>query len=149
MLPAKRFRVALSFPGSKRDYVEAIAEGLAKGFGEERILYDRFHPAEFANPDLAFKLPALYADDSDLVVAILCGDYVEREWCGLEWRAIYSLIKQHRSNVMLFRADDVKVPGLYGLEGSVPVDAVTSEKAVTLILQRLALTDGKPRDAYL
>src|SRR5262245_13096911 len=127
MSTGRRFRVALSFPGTKRDYVKPIAEALAQRFGEEDILYDRFHTAEFASPDLAFILPALYLHNSDLVVVILGGDYVERDWCSLEWRAVYSIIqKRVRSrDVMLFRADNAEIPGLYGLEGYVPVDAFT------------------------
>ncbi len=147
---AKRFRVALSFPGAKREYVKSVADELALHFGEERVLYDRFHTAEFAEPDLAFNLPDLYRKESDLIVVVLCGEYVKREWCGLEWRAIYSLIKEGRSKeVMLFRADDAEIRGLHGLEGFAPVDAFTPDQAVTLILQRLARNEDKPRDFYL
>jgi hypothetical protein len=146
----KRFRVALSFPGAKREYVQSIADALAARFGEEKVLYDRFHTAEFADANLAFNLPELYRKESDLIVVVLCGEYVEREWCGLEWRAIYALIKEGRSkDVMLFRADHAEIRGLYGLEGYVPTDAFTPDEAVKLIIQRLAVNEGKSRDFYL
>lgn len=150
MNSTKRFRVALSFPGQKRGYAEQVAAGLAERFGEAAVLYDRFHTAEFADADLAFNLPELYRQQSDLIVAVLCGEYREREWCGLEWRAIYSLIKEGRSKeVMLFRADDAEIRGLYGLEGFAPIDAFTPDAAVRLILQRLAINEGQPRDFYV
>ncbi len=149
-MDSKRFRVALSFPGTKRKYVKSVADALALRFGEARVLYDRFHTAEFADANLAFNLPDLYRKESDLIVAVLCGEYVEREWCGLEWRAIYALIKEGRSKqVMLFRADDAEIRGLHGLEGFVPADAFTPDEAVKVILQRLARNEGKPRDFYL
>jgi len=114
------------------------------------VLYDRHHTAEFADADLAFNLPDLYRKESDLIVVVLCGEYVEREWCGLGWRAIYSHIKNGNSKqVMLFRADDTEIRGLHDLEGFVPVDAFTPDEAVTLILQRLARNEGKCRDFYL
>ena len=146
----KRFRVALSFPRGQRDYVEKVAKALAEHFDEEGGLYDRFHTAEFADADLAFNLPDLYRKESDLIVAVLCGEYVAREWCGLEWRAIYSHIKEGNSKqVMLFRADDAEIRGLHGLEGSAPTDAFSPDEAVRLILQRLPRNEGKPRDFYL
>lgn len=144
----KRFRVALSFPRGERDYVEKVAKALAGRFDEERVLYDRFHTAEFADADLAFNLPDLYR--KDLIVAVLCGEYVAREWCGLEWRAIYSHIMDGNSKrVMLFRADDAEIRGLHGLEGFAPIDAFSPDEAVTLILQRLARNEDKRRDFYL
>jgi hypothetical protein len=79
-----------------------------------------------------------------------CGEYVAREWCGLEWRAIYSHIMDGNSKrVMLFRADDAEIRGLHGLEGFAPIDAFSPDEAVTLILQRLARNEDKRRDFYL
>jgi len=49
---SKRFRVAFSFAGEKRDFVSKVADILAKHFGPEHTLYDRFHEAEFARRDL-------------------------------------------------------------------------------------------------
>ena len=46
--PPQRFAVALSFPGEARYRVSEIASLLAGACGRDRILYDRFHEAEFA-----------------------------------------------------------------------------------------------------
>ncbi len=80
----KRFRIAFSFAGEKRDFVEQTVQILALRFGEEQILYDKFHEAEFANADLAFNLPSLYKNDTDLIVAVFCRDYDHKQWCGLQ-----------------------------------------------------------------
>jgi hypothetical protein len=145
----RRFRIAFSFAGEKREFVAEAAAILATRFGEACILYDKYHAAEFARSDLAFHLPALYSDESDLVFAILCNDYEKKEWCGLEWNAIYSLIKQHKdSNVMLCRFDRVEGRGLFGLAGFIDLDDKTPDDLVEFIDQRLALTEGYPRDHY-
>src|ERR1700754_2733350 len=89
----KRFRIAFSFAGEKRSYVEKIARILADRFGEDKILYDKFHEAEFARDDLAFYLPALYHDESDVIVGVFCADYEKKEWPGLEYKALFDLIK--------------------------------------------------------
>src|ERR1039458_2751048 len=49
---ARRFRVALSFPGEHRGRVEKIAEALAGRLGREAVLYDRWYGAEFNRPNL-------------------------------------------------------------------------------------------------
>jgi len=146
---SKRFRVALSLAGEKRAFVAEVAGILAKRFGEERILYDKYHQAEFGRPDLAFHLPSLYHSEADLIVAVLCKDYENREWCGLEWSAIYGLIKQRKSEeVMLCRFDRVEGAGLFGLAGFVDLDDKTPDETARLIFERLALNEGLAKDRY-
>ena len=98
----KRFRIAFSFAGEKRDFVSRVAGILAKQFGEDKILYDKFHEAEFARYDLGIYLPKLYHEQSDLVVAVLCPNYDQKIWTGWEWMAIYAqLTKKEGTNIML------------------------------------------------
>jgi len=54
---SKRFRIAFSFSGDKREFVAEIAAILARNFGEDRLLYDKYHEAEFARSDLACGYP--------------------------------------------------------------------------------------------
>ncbi len=147
--PPKRFRVALSFAGEKRAFVAQIAALLARRFGEEAILYDKYHEAEFGRRDLGIYLPDLYHDESDLIVVVVCPDYDEKEWTGLEWTAIHALLKKRRdSDVMLCRFERAEVKGLYDTAGFVELDSKTPEQAAALILERLALNEGKPKDHF-
>jgi hypothetical protein len=135
---SKRFRIAFSFAGEKRTFVAKVAAILAERFGRDHILYDKYHEAEFARPDLAIHLAALYYDETDLVVAVLCRDYDAKDWCGLEWNAIYGRIKKREANgVMLCRFDQVEGKGLFGLAGFVDLDTKTPDEVATLITQRL------------
>jgi len=147
---SRRFRIALSFAGEKRDFVAQIAELLATRFDRNCILYDKYHQAEFARADLAFHLPALYNNETDLIVVVLSRDYANREWCGLEWSAIYGLIKKRKAqDVMLCRFDSVDGQGLYDLAGFVDLDRETPQQATRLILERLALNEGQPPERYI
>jgi TIR domain len=144
----KRFRMAFSFAGEKRDFVQKAASLLAHGFGKEAILYDKFHEAEFSRARLGRYLPKLYHEQSDLVVVVICRDYVGKEWCGLEWDAIFGLLKQRRENeVMLSRFDNAIVDDLFDA-GFSDLDYKTPEQFAALILERLALNEGKPKDYY-
>lgn len=149
MVP-KRFRVAFSFTREKRVFVQKVAEVLGRCFGLERVLYDKFYEAQFAHADLAFDLPGLYKE-ADLVVAVLCRDYESNEWCGLEWRAIYSMLMagdEEKKRVMLSRYQRVDGKGLHGLSGYVDLDDKRPHEFAVLILERLASNEGKERDFY-
>lgn len=148
-MSTNRFRVAFSFAGEKREYVAKVAEVLAKKFDEERILFDRFHRAEFARDDLVAHLTKLYRDESDLIVAVLCPGYDKKEWCGLEWKTIRGLLKQRRADeIMLTRFALVEPEAMEGLAGYIDLDREPPESAATLILERLALNEGQPKDYY-
>lgn len=148
-MSAKRFRVAFSFAGEKRDYVAQVAAILAKQFGEPAVLYDKYHEAEFARARLGRYLPKLYHEQSDLVVVVICTDYPKKEWCGLEWDAIFDLLKKRREDeVMLANFDYASVDGLYSDAGFINLDRKTPDQAAALILERLAINEGKPKDHY-
>ena len=111
---SKRFRIAFSFAGEKRDFVKQVADLVAGRFCEDQILYDKYHEAEFARNDLSIYLPNLYNQDADLVVVVVCSNYDVKQWTGLEWLAIHDLLQQRRRDeVMLCRFDRAKVDGLF------------------------------------
>ncbi|HXU37138.1 MAG TPA: tetratricopeptide repeat protein [Blastocatellia bacterium] len=148
-MSAKRFRIAFSFAGEKRDFVAEVANILAKRFGEDAILYDKFHEAEFARARLGRYLPKLYYEESELIVVVICGQYAQKEWTGLEWDAIFDLLKQRREQeVLLGRFDRATVDGLYSDAGFIDFDQKTPAQTATVILERLALNERKPRDYY-
>jgi len=148
-MSSKRFRIAFSFAGEKRDFVSKVAALLAKKFGKDKILYDKYHNAEFSRSDLAFYLPDLYEKDADLVVAVFCPDYENKPWCGLEWNAIYGLLKARQvGEVMLTRFGHVEGKGLRGLAGYTDLDEMTPGETAKEVLERLALNEGKPACFY-
>jgi internalin A len=145
----KRFRIAFSFAGEKRDFVEKVAAILADIFGEAQILYDEFHEAEFARHDLGMYLPKLYSEQANLIVPVLCPHYDPKRWTGWEWLHIYSLLtKADGHRVMPSRFEHATADGLAPTAGFVELDGKSPERFAKLILERLALNEGKPKDHY-
>ena len=145
----RRFRVAFSFAGEKRDYVARVARIVADCFGEEAVLYDKFHEAEFARNDLGIYLPKLYREQSDLIVPVVCPDYDNNRWTGWEWLHIYGLlIKGDSKRVMPCRFGFAKLDGLSEAAAFAELDEHTPEQTAKLIFQRLAINEGNPRDHY-
>ncbi len=145
----KRFRIAFSFAGEKRDYVSKVAAILAKQFGEGAILYDKFHESEFARYDLGIYLPKLYGEQSALIVPVLCPAYDVKRWTGWEWVHIYGLLtKAEGHRVMPSRFEHAAADGLAPTAGFIELDAKSAEQFAALILERLALNEGKPKDHY-
>ena len=140
---ARRFRVALSFPGDHRQFVSAIAEHLKGELGDDSVFYDNDYVAELARPNLDVLLQRIYHDNSDLIVVFLSEDYASKECCGLEWRAIRDIIKQRRdATVMLLRLDQTPVPGLFGIDGYIDVALWPAAQVAEAILKRLRSSDA-------
>ncbi len=146
----KRFRVAFSFAGEKRDHVQKTAEILAKCFSQEKILYDKFHESEFARYDLGIYLPQLYSEQSDLIVPVICESHDPKLWTGWEWMHIYSILtKTDGYRVMPCRFDHANVEGLSLAAAFVELDNRSPYEFACLILERLALNEQRPRNYYL
>ena len=109
----KRFRIAFSFAGEKRDFVAQVAAFSPSASAKPAILYDKFHEAEFARYDLGIHLPKLYSEQSDLIVPVLCPEYDEKRWTGWEWVHIYGLLtKADGHRVMPSRFEYANADGL-------------------------------------
>lgn len=136
-LESRRFKVALSFPGEKRDYVKEVVDYLTAEFGDEAIFYDEFYSAELARPNLDTLLQAVYHRNSLLIVACLCAEYDHKEWCGLEWRAIRDLIKKrHDNSIMLIRFDEAEVDGSFSIDGYVDARRFSPLECAALVAKR-------------
>jgi len=152
-----RFRVALSFPGEKRDFVEKVASSLAFYLGRERVLYDRWpeHQAEFARPDLATYLPPLYGVETELAVAFTCNAYDKKLWCKVEWLHIHGHIYAGEpERVMLLRLDSetATLKGLPPGAGFDNHDTTVKGQAVTVatqILHRLCVRPDEQLSVFL
>src|SRR4030095_7750754 len=57
-------------------------------------------------------------------------------------------MKRKADEVMLCRFDRVEGQGLFGLAGFIDLDDMTPAEVATLIIERLALNEGYPKDYY-
>lgn len=134
------FSIALSFPGEKREYVEKVADLLQSTLGEGKVFYDFFYQAYLARPNLDILLQKIYRKNSKLIVIFLSKEYSEKEWCGLELRAIRDLIKsQQDEKIMFMRFDDADIDGIFSTDGYIDVSNTTPEDTTKMILQRLSV----------
>jgi len=141
----KRFKVALSFPGERRQFVQEVAVALIMEFGKDKVFYDKNFEAELARPDLDTYLQEIYHDNSELIVVFLCAQYDKKEWCGLEWRAIRDLIKKRNaSDVMPIRFDSTHIPGLFSIDGYVSVDDRRPKEIAARIIERYRFNQPDP-----
>jgi subtilisin family serine protease len=141
----KRFAVALSFPGERREAVAKVVWALRDlGLPRESIFYDRFHEAELVGPNLDSRLQKIYHDESELIVVFISAEYENKEWCGLEWRAIKDILKQRRDeDIIPARFDDTDVPGLFSIDGYVDLRKRDPELLADIINQRLKLNRSR------
>lgn len=136
------FKVALSFPGEHREYVEKVARELQVRLPARSVFYDRAFTAQLARPNLDTLLQHIYAHNSDLVVVFLSENYEKKEWCGLEWRAVRELLKKKQDNsIMFMRFDHASVPGALSLDGYVDLSVYAPPEAAALILERVRLNE--------
>jgi TIR domain len=142
-LDGMQFKVALSFPGERRDYVSAVVSELKRQLvSRGSVFYDRDFTAQLARPNLDTLLQKVYANNSDLIVVFLCAEYEEKQWCGLEWRAIREIIKNRKyDSIMFMRFDNSTVQGVFSHDGYVDLTEYTPVQAASLIVERVRLND--------
>lgn len=133
----KRFKIAFSFPGEHRNQVKKIIDQLMEHISPNEILYDEFHAAEFARPNLDIYLQKLYHDESELIVVVISKEYETKNWCGLEWRAIRDLINKRQDNIMFLKSGEGSVSGFYdSLDGYIDIEKQGITNTAELIFEK-------------
>lgn len=136
--PDCKFQIALTFPGDERAYVSKVAAAIKAKLGEDSVFYDNDYMAQLARPNLDLLLQNIYLQ-AELVVVFLCDRYAEKDWCGIEWRAVREIIKRKCDNkVMFMRFDDGDVPGTFSIDGHIDLRTATPIEAAEHIRSRLA-----------
>ncbi len=138
-----KFKVALSFPGEKRLFVSKVVNNLKGTLGENAIFYDYDYQSQLAAPNLDSLLQEIYRNNSDLVVVFLCAQYANKEWCGLEWRAIRDIIKSKEDErIMFIRFDNEDIDGVFSIDGYIDGNKFSPDQVAKFILQRIVINDG-------
>lgn len=134
------FKVALSFPGEHRSYVSKVVGVLKESLGKDQIFYDYDYQSQLAMPNLDTMLQNIYRNNSDLVVVFLCKEYSQKEWCGLEWRAVRDIIKsKENERIMFIRFDDSQIEGVFSIDGYIDANHFSESEIAKFILERAQL----------
>lgn len=136
------FKVAVSFPGERRSFVSAVVDKLRPAFPDDSVFYDYDYQAQLSRSNLGVFLQDIYKNRSGLVVIFLCEAYAEKQWCGLEWRAIRDLIKLKKDNQIMFvRFDDAQIEGVFSLDGYIDARVHSAEQIADFIIQRVQINE--------
>lgn len=139
-ITAQLFDVALSFPGEVRNYVESVAAELERLIGPDSYFYDNNYKAQLARPSLDTLLQDIYRNRSRLIVVFLCEKYQEKEWCGIEFRAIREIIKDRdHQRVMFIKMDEGRVEGVFSTDGYIDGRTHTPREMAGFIQERVSL----------
>lgn len=137
----RRFLVALSFPGEKREFVEGVAEILADKLGREQVFYDFWYEHELSRANLDIYLQEIYGEQSELVVPFFGEDYDKKPWCcKVEWPAIRAALTfEGRGDqfLMAMRFDGAPIKGFLKIHGYVAIGDRPAAEIANLILKRL------------
>jgi hypothetical protein len=132
----RTYDVALSFAGEDREYVEMVAEKL-RDLGVT-VFYDRFEEAVLWGSDLAEHLGHVYGKDSRFVVLFLSRAYAAKAWPRHERQfALGRQLATGQQRILPVRFDDTEIPGLPSTIGYLDLRALSPEKLVELIRQKL------------
>lgn len=144
------FRVALSFPGEKREFVNNVVNILRPILGTDAVFYDYDYQAQLARPNLDTLLQDIYRNKSDLIAVFLCKEYAQKQWCGLEWRAIRDIIKSKEDDrVMFVRFDNASIDGIFSIDGYIDGNNFSAKDVANFISERLALLPKRSNDNIL
>lgn len=135
-----KFDVALSFPGEKRNYVSDVANILRENFDNDSIFYDFDYQSQLARPNVDTLLQNIYRNNAKLIVVFLSKEYAQKEWCGLEWRAVRDIIKSKGDEQIMFvKFDDVQIEGLFSIDGYIDANTFLPKKVAEFIMERVKL----------
>ena len=123
-----QFDVALSFPGEVRGYVEPVVSALERNIGPNSYFYDNNYVSQLARPSLDVLLQDIYQNRAKLVVVFLCSDYQDKEWCGIEFRAVKEIMMKQRT----IKSCSSKWMMAPWRECSRPMDMLTVESTVQM-----------------
>lgn len=137
------FQVALSFPGEHRLYVSRVADSLRPQMKTDALFYDHDFQAQFARPNLDLLLQDIYRNRSTLVVVFISQKYEEKEWCGLEWRAIRDMIKARQdARVMFISFDGKPIEGMLSVDGFIDARELQPNKVAEYIMKRVHILNS-------
>lgn len=134
------FDVALSFSGKYREFVKKVAQELERILGKDKCFYDHNYKQQLAIPSMDLILQNVYKNNSKLIVVFFGSSYQEKEWCGIEFRAIRDiLLKKENRRIMYIKMEDGNVDGILNIDGYIDARQSNPLAISSYIVDRLQL----------
>jgi Uncharacterized protein containing a TIR (Toll-Interleukin 1-resistance) domain len=132
------FDVALSFPGEVRTFVESIVAEIEALIGPNSYFYDNNYLAQLARPNLDTLLQDIYGKRSKLLVLFIGEKYQQKDWCGIEFRAIREILNNREDiRIMLIKMDDGQVDGIKSYDGYIDARKHDAKTIARCIKERI------------
>lgn len=104
------------------------------------MFYDFDYQSQLARPNTDILLQNIYRNNAKLIVVFLSKEYVQKEWCGLEWRAIRDIIKSKEDEqVMFVKFDDAQIDGIFDIDGYIDANIFSPKNVANFIMERIKL----------
>ena len=130
------FDVALSFPGESRALVEMVVRELERLLGPNKYFYDNNYVSQLAQPSLDTLLQGVYSR-AKLDVVFIGADYQNKDWCGVEFRAVREIIfGRQNGRVMFVKLDDGAVEGIFKTDGYIDARKYSPAEIASFICER-------------
>lgn len=144
-----QFKVGFSFPGEYRGVVQAVAEDCAALLGPHACFYDYNYQAQLAQPSIDILLQHIYAKQCGLLVVLIGKDYQRKEWPGIEWKAIRSILaSRENSRIMYVRVDDGEVDGVFSQDGFIDARRFSPAQIAGFIVERVELAKMREKPLF-
>lgn len=129
------YDVSLSFSGSERDYVQAVAAELRR-FGP-RLFYDKDFEIEMWGADLNEYLRQVYGRSSRFIVMFVSQAYAATAFPTAERQESFAAAMHRGATVLPVRFDDTELPGLGENIAYLDAQKVSPEKLAAAIATKL------------
>lgn len=142
-----QYRVALSFAGEDRDYVEAVAVEL-RNLGIQDYFLDSEHEAELWGQNLVEYLQRVYLTDSEYVVVFISSHYASKQWTRHELRsAMARALQEKREYVLPVKFDDTQLEGVLNTVAYIDARAKDPGELASLIAAKVRHVSSEKREA--
>ncbi|MEH2960541.1 TIR domain-containing protein [Candidatus Merdisoma sp. JLR.KK006] len=134
------YKVALSFAGEQRDYVEKVSKELTRL--NVKHFYDYKEQVDLWGKNLIQYLDSVYFEKALYFVPFISAEYVEKVWTRLEVSSALDRNKnESRPNfqqyILPVRFDDTRVPGLVGSIAYIDARKSTPRELARMIYEKL------------
>ena len=86
----------------------------------------------------------VYKNNAKLIVVFFGSSYQEKEWCGIEFRAIRDiLLKKENRRIMYIKMEDGNVDGILNIDGYIDARESDPLRISSYIKDRLTLLESE------
>lgn len=143
-LDKHKFDVAMSFSGKYRAFVNEVAQELERILGKDKYFYDQNYKQQLAMPSMDLILQNVYKNNSKLIVVFFGSSYQEKEWCGIEFRAIRDiLLKKEHKRIMYIKMEEGNVDGILHIDGYIDARESSPLQISSYIVDRLKAIESE------